>query len=85
MFSIQTPTLVHVHKLLYEILKLATLMLQAHWAPEHDPPHQGVAKYSPPSTTAEELRAWETHRRTLLTAFPLKVSSEKLSVIFQKR
>lgn len=85
MFSIQTPTLVHVHKLLYEILQLAILMLQALWAPEHDPPHQGVANYSPPATTAEELRAWQTHRRRLLRALPLKVSWEKLSVIFQKR
>lgn len=57
MFSIQTPMLVHVHKLLNEILQLATLKMQA---PEHDPPHQGVARYSPPSTTAEDLRTWET-------------------------
>lgn len=85
MFSIQTPMLVHVHKLLYEILQLVTLMMQAHWAPEHDPTHQGVAKYLPPSTTAEDLRAWETHRRRLLIALPLKVGWEKLRVIFQKR
>lgn len=56
MFSIQTPMLAHVYKVWYEILQLATLMIQAHWIPKHDPPHQEVAKYSPPSTNCRRTK-----------------------------
>lgn len=68
-----------------QLAYFAYLMGDPYWGSSDGPPQQGLANYLPPSTTAEELRSWETHWKRFLIVFSLNVSWEKLHCCIQKK